>query len=686
MDSNIILVGNPNTGKSSLFNILTGLNQKIGNYEGVTVDKREGVFRVGDKSIRVLDLPGLYSLHAQSITEKISSDYITNPTKEQKFDKIIFIADASNIKRNLFLLSQIAEIGNDVILALNMMDVMREKGINIDTKALKDKLDINVVEINAKTGQGIDEIKRLIVSDSKHSKQSSDNLKIISKLKQQDEYKTLQLNSYKEFIQLSTKSTLNHSTDKTQSPKYRNIQRLLSKEAIERYKLLNSKLEKIISISKPKYNLTNILDKILIHNLWGFFIFIAILFFIFQAIYTWSSLPMDIIEISFSKLSSFVGDNIPEGILSSLIIEGIIPGIAGVVIFIPQIAILFFIITLIEDTGYMSRIVFMMDRFMKFFGLNGKSIIPLVSGVACAIPAIMACRNIEDNKIRNITIMAVPFMTCSARLPVYVIIISLVIPNAYFMGLSMQGLVLLSMYLLGLLFAIITSVIVSKLTKKTSSPPNIFEMPSYKIPNFRNIFYSVIEKLKIFVLNAGKIIFAISIILWFMSNYSPKQSLIDSKTDKILYSNELNDDEKQKKINSLKLEYSYIGIMGKYIEPVIAPLGYDWKIGIALLASISAREVFVGTLLTIYSLQQEDKETLIRDKMRSEINPKTGLPVYNLAVGMSLMIFYALSMQCISTIAIVRRETKSIKFPILQFVFMTLIAYLCSFLAYNILI
>ena len=676
---NIALVGNPNTGKSSLFNILTGLNQKIGNYHGVTVDKKEGFFKHKNKSFSVLDLPGLYSLYPQSITEEIATKYILKPAKN--IDKIIFIADASNIKRNLFLLSQIRDLGyNNIILCLNMVDVMKNKGIKINTNHLEEKLGIDIVEINAKTGKGINDIKELISKDE--NKTSANSIDIISKIKEDENYKDLESTNYKDFIQ----SVLTQESSSHQVPIYKNIKKILSKEAIERYKYINYTLDDVISEEKTKSKFAGLLDNILLHKIWGYVIFLIVLFTIFQAIYTWSSYPMDLIDQAFSDLSSFLSANMGDNTLSNLITEGIIPGIAGVVIFVPQITILFFIITIIEDIGYMDRIVFIMNRIMRIFGLNGKSLIPIISGIACAIPAIMACRNIEDNRIRNITIMALPFMTCSARLPVYVIIIGLVIPEKEVIGMNLQGIVLLCMYLLGVVFTVITSLVISKFTKKKKSSPLIFELPSYKLPNIRNLLYSVLEKSKVFVINAGKIIFALSIIIWFMSSYSPNSDIIEQEISHINKSNDINEEEKQNKIASIKLEHSYMGIMGKYIEPIVSPLGYDWKIGIALLASISAREVFVGTISTIYSVGQDDNEALIRDKMKNEINPITGQPIYNLAVGMSLMVFYALSMQCISTIAIVRRETKSWKFATLQFVFMTVIAYIFSFLTYNIFI
>jgi len=435
-------------------------------------------------------------------------------------------------------------------------------------------------------------------------------------------------------------------------------------------------------------DLRSTLDKIFTHKIFGYILFFAVLLVIFQSIFDWASLPMDLIDAGFANLSSYVDKNLPEGVLTSLISEGIIPGIGGIIIFIPQIAILFLFISLLEETGYMSRVVFLMDKIMRRFGMSGKSVIPLISGTACAIPAVMATRNISGWKERLITILVTPFTTCSARLPVYAIIIALIIPDQKVFGvLNLQGLTLLSLYILGFTTAIIAAIILHKTLNVKGTSFFVVEMPDYKLPSFKNVFIDVVEKTKAFIFGAGKIILSISVVLWFLASNGP-QSYKD--VEKNITENVVHQQLSQQKINQMiassKLENSYIGIMGKSIEPVIKPLGYDWKIGIALISSFAAREVFVGTLATIYSVESDDEDiTTIKQRMASEINPDTGTRRFNFPVGMSLLVFYAFAMQCMATLAIVKRETKSWKWPLIQLFGMGTLAYICSFIVYQIL-
>ena len=424
----------------------------------------------------------------------------------------------------------------------------------------------------------------------------------------------------------------------------------------------------------------------LIHKVWGYVIFFLILLAIFQAIYDWATFPMDLIDTTFASLAEWVKVSFPGGgKVTDLVAEGIVSGIGGIVIFIPQIAFLFLFISILEESGYMSRVVFLMDRVMRRFGLSGKSLVPLISGTACAIPAVMATRNIENWKERLITILVVPFTTCSARLPVYLIIIALVIPDGSIIGLSYQALTLMALYLLGFGMAIFSAYILDRVLKTKHKTFFVVEMPNYKLPLLKNVIITVIEKTKTFVFEAGKIILAISIILWVMASYGPGDKFNNAEsyvkeTSTVQSTDDLND-----QIAAFKLEHSYIGIVGKTIEPLIKPLGYDWKVGIGLVASFAAREVFVGTLATIYSVgsasEGESIET-IKTKMANETYAD-GTKVFTLASGISLLLFYAFAMQCMSTLAIVRRETKTWKWPLLQLFGMTAIAYICALIAFQ---
>ena len=468
------------------------------------------------------------------------------------------------------------------------------------------------------------------------------------------------------------------------------LKRMQHQETVVRYQFINNLLKKVLTVDTANAkDLRSKLDRILLHKIWGYLIFFSILLLIFQAIYDWSSYPMDWIDSVFAQASTWVQNTLPSGPFTDLIAQGIIPGLGGVVIFIPQIAILFFFIALLEESGYMSRVVFLMDHLMKKFGLSGKSVVPLVSGTACAIPAVMATRNIEDWKERLITILVVPFTTCSARLPVYLIIISLVIPEGTVLSgfISYQALTLMGLYLLGFGTAIFSAWVLNKILPIKRKSFFVMEMPAYKLPMFKNVGITVLEKTKSFVWGAGKIIMAISIVLWLFASHGIGDNF--SKADEIIRaeyaSQNLNEDELQEKIASHQLEHSFIGYIGKAIEPAVRPLGYDWKIGIAIVSSFAAREVFVGTLATIYSVESDEQET-IKNRMRTEVNPSLGGPLFNFASGISLLLFYAFAMQCMSTLAIVKRETNSWKWPAIQLGAMTIIAYFAALGAYQILV
>jgi ferrous iron transport protein B len=693
---NVALIGNPNTGKTSVFNTLTGLNQKVGNYPGITVEKKQGTCNL-ERNIKahILDLPGTYSLNASSLDENVVIELLLNKKDKDFPDVAVVVADIENLKRNLLLFTQIKDLGIPTILAINMADRMNRKGISIDVKQLEGILETKIVLISSRKNTGFEALKTRIanyqslslkpcLNSSKIAPEYFDRIQKI--FPNQDLYKLwLVITQDVNFGKLERNDFKGIKTLQTESVS--TLKRLQQKETIVRYQFINDTLKKTLLVDvKNAKDLRSRFDRILTHKIWGYVIFFSILLLIFQAIFDWSTYPMDMIDNAFSFLSEWLKINLPPGDFSNLISEGIIPGLGGIVIFIPQIAFLFLFISILEETGYMSRVVFLMDRIMRRFGLSGKSIVPLVSGTACAIPAIMATRNIENWKERLITILVTPFTTCSARLPVYMIIISLVIPEGRMFGIiSLQGFTLLVLYGLGFGAAIVAAYVLDKFLDLKSKSFFVIEMPNYKLPMFKNVGITVVEKTKAFVFGAGKIILAISIILWVLASYGPgdfnnAEEIVTTQNS----AQPLSEGELDIKIASFKLENSYIGIVGKAIEPAVQPLGYDWKIGIALISSFAAREVFVGTLATIYSVGNDDEET-IKNRMAAEVNPSTGAPLFNLASGISLLLFYAFAMQCMSTLAIVKRETNSWKWSMWQLTSMTVLAYVVALTAFQIL-
>ncbi|WP_417197717.1 ferrous iron transport protein B [Bizionia sp.] len=693
---NVALIGNPNTGKTSVFNALTGLNQKVGNYPGITVEKKEGICKLprGVKA-HIIDLPGTYSLNASSLDENVVIELLLNKNDKDFPDVAVVVCDVENIKRNLLLFTQIKDLEIPTILAINMADRMDYKGISLDIPYLEKQLNTKIALISTRKKQGILELKELIANYKDLSNEPCMNASEIDKAYFNNLQKAFpnQL-LYKLWLVITQdvnfgkmdRNTIAAVADfKTKTNA--DLKRLQQKETIKRYQFINNTLKKgqTIDLNTAK-DLRIRLDRILTHKVWGYVIFGLILLTIFQAIYDWSSIPMDFIDSSFASLSEWTKNVMPEGTLTNLISEGIIPGIGGIVIFIPQIAFLFLFISILEESGYMSRVVFLMDRVMRRFGLSGKSVVPLISGTACAIPAIMATRNIESWKERLITILVTPFTTCSARLPVYLIIIALVIPEGRFLGLSFQALTLMLLYLIGFGAAVGSAWILNKILKIKSKTFFVVEMPNYKLPLLKNVAITVLEKTKSFVFGAGKIILAISIVLWFLASYGPGENFNNAEaivTEQYANQN-LTDIEIEQHVDSYKLEHSYIGITGRAIEPAIRPLGYDWKIGIALISSFAAREVFVGTLATIYNVGSDEEET-IKNRMAGEVNPILGGPLFNFASGISLLLFYAFAMQCMSTLAIVKRETNSWKWPAWQLIVMTVFAYVVALIAYQLL-
>jgi len=693
---NVALIGNPNTGKTSVFNQLTGLNQKVGNYPGITVEKKEGICKLprGLKA-HIIDLPGTYSLNASSLDENVVIELLLNKNDKDFPDVAVVVSDVENLKRNLLLFTQIKDLGIPTILVINMADRMERKGITLDIDILEERLKTKIALVSARKRTGIDKLKELIINSRNISTEPCVNASVIDPdyfgnlrkaFPKQSIYKLwLVITQDVNFGNINRNEIDKTSGFNTKSSS--ELKRLQQKETIHRYQFINGVLKETLRVdSNAAKDLRSRLDRVLTHKVWGYVIFFAILLLIFQAIYDWSSYPMDLIDSTFASLSEFTKANLPEGVFTSLIAEGIIPGLGGIVIFIPQIAFLFLFISILEETGYMSRVVFLMDRIMRRFGLSGKSVVPLVSGTACAIPAVMATRNIENWKERLITILVVPFTTCSARLPVYLIIIALVIPDETFLGFNLQGLMLMFLYLLGFGTAIFSAWILNGILKIKSKSYFVIEMPNYKVPLLKNIGINVVEKTKSFVFGAGKIILAISIILWVLASYGPGKDF--NNAEEIIRSNyteqNIPTEEIEQEIASYKLKHSYIGIMGRGIEPVVAPLGYDWKIGIAIISSFAAREVFVGTLATIYSVGSDEEET-IKNRMAAETNPILGGPLFTLASGVSLLLFYAFAMQCMSTLAIVKKETNSWKWPVLQLVIMSVFAYVVALIAFQVL-
>ena len=738
-DIKVALIGNPNTGKTSVFNSLTGLNQKVGNYPGITVEKKMGVCKLsrGVKA-HILDLPGTYSLNTTSLDESVVVELLLNKNAPDFPDVAVVISDVENLKRNLLLFTQIKDLKIPAILAINMADRMSRKGISLDVEAMEKRLNTKIALISTRKNTGIDTLKNLIENYRSIPTAPSLDVSVIdptyfdclrNAYPKEDLYKLwVVITQDVNFTPLDKSELLKDASFDIKSKS--ELKKLQHKETVLRYQFINGVLKESYKVDwQAAKGWRATLDKILTHKVFGYLIFLLILLTIFQAIYDWSSVPMDFIDAQFAAASEWVKDTLPAGVFTNLIAEGIIAGIGGIVIFIPQIAFLFFFIAILEESGYMSRVVFLMDRIMRPFGLSGKSVVPLISGTACAIPAVMATRNIENWKERLITILVTPFMTCSARLPVYLIIIALVIPEGRFMGLSYQALTLMMLYLLGFGAAIFAAKVLNLLLKIRSRSFFVVEMPNYKWPLWKNVFYTVVEKTKSFVYGAGKIILAISIVLWFLGSNGISEefknaeeiitervsreglsansiAFIEGKMEEYRASipsgpsaqsnpgpdvvlqdsiqklrSELRSRVIRQEVASYRLEHSFIGQMGKWIEPVVRPLGYDWKIGIAVLTSFAAREVFVGTLATIYSVGSDEEET-IKNRMAAEVRPD-GTPLFNLASGISLLLFYAFAMQCMSTLAIVKRETNSWKWPMLQLGFMTVIAYITALAAYQ---
>ena len=696
----IALVGNPNSGKSSLFNCLTGLNQKVGNFPGVTVDKKTGSSQISSsQTAEIIDLPGSYSLYPKRMDELVTYKVLLGQDSDMKADVIVAVADASNLKRNLLFCTQLIDLKVPVVIALTMMDMAKRKGIKIDIPALERELGVPVVAVNPLKNKGIPELKKAIALTAQQAykvpaRDFIDNKSFaadaINELKQDfpelSDYTAIHyLINHESFVLSGKEQELIESIEVKNNF---NPTKTQAEEILQRYSRIRQIMQQAVSEPDPlqKSLFTERLDNVFLHRRWGYLILLAVLFLLFQSVFWLAQHPMDWIELGFAKLSGTLSASLPDNRWTDLLINGVIAGLSGILVFVPQIMILFGLITLLEDTGYMARISFLSDRLMRAVGLNGKSVMPMISGFACAVPTIMSARNIENRKERLLTILITPLMSCSARLPVYTILISLVIPQGYLLGfLSIQGLVMMGLYLLGLIMALIVSYVAKWFIRIKEKSFFILELPTYRSPRWNNILPTMLNKAKIFVFDAGKIIMIISLVLWALSSFGPGNTMhnISERYEQLKAQPGANIELLDKEYQTEKLESSYAGIIGKSMEPAIRPLGYDWKIGIALVTSFAAREVFVGTMATLYSVgDDDDGSLLLKEKMKAAVRPD-GTPVFTLATGLSLLLFYVFAMQCMSTLAVVKRETRSWKWPIIQLVYMTALAYVMSWVVYQ---
>ena len=631
--------------------MLTGLRQQVGNFPGVTVEKKSGSFTVAEKEYTLTDFPGTYSIYPRTKDEEVVYRVLTDPTSKEFPELALVVLNASQLKRNLLLCSQLYDLKIPIVIVVNMSDIAQRKGISVDLQKLEDLFPgSSVVSTNARIGLGKDRLLEAI-SSFNFKNQEANNRLIISDF---------------------------------EAAPIDNLSKQVS-ETKERTSWIDKVLPAIQKNEETKTTNQSKLDQILVHWFWGYLIFVAILLVVFQFIYAFASYPMDAIDLLFITISNYLQETLPAGIFSNLLSQGIVPGIGGVVIFIPQIALLFFFISILEETGYLSRVVFIMDRIMRPLGLNGKSVVPLMSSVACAIPGVMSARTISDWRERLITILVAPLMSCSARIPVYTLLIALVIPDEPVFGFfNLRGIVLFSLYALGLVSALVIAFILKKIIRTKEKGFLVLEMPDFKSPRWQNVWITVFEKVRIFVWDAGKVILAISVILWALASFGPGDSIekAEQESSVQIAKKSWSEEEKNQFVASAKLEKSYMGIMGKTLEPLIEPLGYDWKIGVSLLTSFAAREVFVGSLATIYAVHDtSDDNTLLINRLRME-KKVDGTPIYTLATGCSLLVFYVFAMQCMSTLAVVKRETSSWKWPLFQLAFMGLLAYSMSFLTF----
>jgi ferrous iron transport protein B len=696
----IALVGNPNSGKTSLFNALTGLSQQVGNFPGVTVDKMLGKLSLNkEHKALLIDLPGTYSLYPRREDEWVAYKVLMGADQEVKADLVLLVADASNLKRNLLFCSQIIDLHIPVVMALTMNDLAVKRDIYVDAAGLSKELQIPVVVVNPRKNKGLTELKKVLletaaagispVIDDQHFYDARTEVGApVEEVKKLfpaiSDYAALHYLINHESFPLSNHEQ--HAIENIEKEFAFNPTKTQAEEIVNRYAHIRQVLKKHVSEPNPieQKKFTEKLDTLLLHRTWGYLILLVVLFLLFQSIFWVAQFPMDFIEWAFQQAGSWLSVQLPQAWWSDLLINGFLAGLSGILVFIPQIMILFGLITMLEDSGYMARIGFLSDKMMRKAGLNGKSVMPLISGFACAVPAIMSARAIENKKERLLTILVTPLVSCSARLPVYTILISLVIDNKYYFGfLSLQGLVMMGLYLGSGLMALLMSYLIKSFIKIKEKSFFILELPIYRPPRWKNVLVTMIGKARIFVTDAGRIIMMISLILWFLSSFGPGKEIatVNAKYEQLIKESPASESQLNKQWSTEKLQHSYAGHLGQTIEPLIAPLGYDWKIGIALITSFAAREVFVGTMATLYSVEETDNNSL-REKMAAAKHPD-GSKVYTLPAAFSLLIFYMLAMQCMSTLAVVKRETKSWKWPLFQLGFMTVLAYGMSWLVYQ---
>ncbi|GAB4093368.1 ferrous iron transporter B [Flaviaesturariibacter terrae] len=696
----IALVGNPNSGKSSLFNCLTGLNQKVGNFPGVTMEKKTGSLRLsGQYNANIIDLPGTYSLYPKRLDEWVSYRVLIGQDPEVQPDVFVVVVDASNLKRNLLFCTQIIDLKKPVVLALTMVDLARRKGIEIDLAEMERELGVPVIAVNPRKSKGIPQLLKAmeLTATQAYKVPARDFIDhrelagaaisdVQALLPEVSDYSAIHyLINHEQF---DLPQSLQDGIEQIEEKHQFNHTRTQASEIMQRYTRIKHVMAASVTEPDPRQQslFTDRLDNILLHRKWGYLILLAVLFLLFQSVFLLAQFPMDWIDGAFAWASGSLSKALPDGWFSDMLVNGVLAGLGGIMVFVPQIMILFGLITLLEDTGYMARISFLTDRLMRTVGLNGKSVMPLISGFACAVPAIMSARAIENRKERLLTILVTPLISCSARLPVYVILIGLVIPNTYYLGfISLQGLVMMSLYLLGLSMALFVSWVAKQFIRINEKSFFILELPIYRAPRWKNVGTTMVQKARIFVTDAGRVIMVISLALWALSTFGPARRMdaVEAQHQRALTEHKLSADEIRTNYKAAKLEASYAGILGQAIEPAIKPLGYDWRIGISLITSFAAREVFVGTMATLYSVGEDDQGVRLSQKLR-DAKKEDGTPLFTLATGVSLMIFYVFAMQCMSTLAVVRRETKTWKWPIIQFTYMTAIAYVMSFIAYQV--
>ncbi len=693
----IALLGNPNCGKTAIFNLLTGMNQKVSNYPGITVERKLGGCVLDNGNvINILDMPGTYSLTPESFDEQIVTEQVLSwQETSNRPSAIVSVIDATNISRNLFLTSQLLDLGIPIILVLNMMDRVKHPETLPEIDQLKQVLGLTeVVHLSAIKKQGVDALRFAIqralaggdipepesIPYPLDTQVSAILQPLVDAFRESFKYThRYAVSQSLRFITHASIESVFYSyysdkmpgfVEKMTALRSQIIQNLKEKgysnrtlDASMRYQWIDEIIERLQQSqvdSLREKSSSEKMDRVLTHSIAGPIIFIGLLVAVFQSIFTWSSYPMDAIDAGITSFGKMVYSFMPDGVLRSLIVDGIIAGVGAIIIFLPQILILVFAMTLLEDSGYMSRIAFMLDRFMSRIGLHGRSVLPLMSGYACAIPGIMAARTIDSWKERLITILIIPLISCSARLPVYALLIGAFIPATPFWGiLNLQGLTMVIMYFLGTITALIIAFILSRFIQTGEKSSFVMELPPYRVPMMRSVIRIAYVRGKQFVLDAGKIIMAMSIVLWVLATF-PLET------------------------ENQSLDESYIGKIGHTIEPVIKPLGFDWKIGVGLITSFAAREVMVSTLATLYNVDGEEEGVVsLKTAMKNDINPETGTRRYTPLVALSLMVFYVFAMQCMATLALVRRETNSWKWPGFMFLYMTLLAYISSFLVYQ---